>query len=265
MQTRSPAVAGTFYAQNPAQLQNNIEQLLQRNNKPLTGVDPDTVKAVVVPHAGYIYSGPIAATAYNLIAGIKKKIRRVVLLGPSHRVPLRGIAMPDSQVFRTPLGDIQLDTDVLQQLKSLPEVAVVPQAHAWEHSLEVQLPFLQMVLDDFLLVPLVVGHSDPDTVTQLLEIFWADEQTLIVISSDLSHYLPYDKAKRQDSDTSRLIEARDFHLQGEQACGCYPLNGLLKAAQQHGFHVSTLDLRNSGDTAGSRDQVVGYGAYAVYK
>lgn len=261
MLIRQPAVAGTFYPDDPRQLQIDVERML--DDAELTDIDTAHLKALVVPHAGYVYSGPIAASAYKLLAPHKERIKRVVLLGPSHRVALPGIAIPESKFFRTPLGDIAIDQPALQGLAKLPGVQFRDDAHAREHSLEVQLPFLQTVLSDFVLLPMVVGAADADTVSAVLATLWGGDETLIIISSDLSHYLPYAAAKTTDSDTSRRIERLDYSIVGEQACGCHPLNGLLKLARQKGLKVSTLDLRNSGDTAGSRDQVVGYGSYAV--
>ncbi|MDP6651691.1 MAG: AmmeMemoRadiSam system protein B [Gammaproteobacteria bacterium] len=261
MEIRQPAVAGTFYPNDPNQLQIEVDELL--NNAMLTEMDMARIKAVIVPHAGYIYSGPVAATAYKLLSARKGDVRRVVLLGPSHRVPLHGIAVPVTKVFRTPLGDIHLDQKALQDLADLPGIQFRDDAHAGEHSLEVQLPFLQTVLGEFTLVPMVVGLTDADTVVAVLERFWDDDESLIVISSDLSHYHPYLAARSIDSETTRRIEQLDHSITGEEACGCHPLNSLLKLAKQKGLKITTLDLRNSGDTAGSKDQVVGYGSYAV--
>lgn len=261
MEIRQPAVAGTFYPNNPDQLQIEVDELL--NNAMLTEMDMARIKAVIVPHAGYIYSGPVAATAYKLLSARKGDIRRVVLLGPSHRVPLHGIAVPVTKVFRTPLGDIHLDRKALQDLADLPGIQFRDDAHTEEHSLEVQLPFLQTVLGEFTLVPMVVGLTDADAVSAVLEKFWDDDESLIVISSDLSHFHPYPTARSIDSETTRRIEQLDHSITGEEACGCYPLNGLLKLAKQKSLKITTLDLRNSGDTAGSKDQVVGYGSYVI--
>ena len=261
MDIRQPAVAGTFYPDDPNQLQLEVDELL--NNALLAEIDATRIKAVIVPHAGYIYSGPVAATAYKLLAPNKDSVSRVVLLGPSHRVPLQGIAVPNTKVFRTPLGDIHIDQEALQELADLPGIQFRDDAHAGEHSLEVQLPFLQTVLGKFTLVPMVVGSTGADAVSVVLERLWGDDETLIVISSDLSHFHAYQAARTIDSETTRRIEQLDHTIMGEEACGCYPLNGLLKLAKQKGLKMSTLDLRNSGDTAGTKDQVVGYGSYAV--
>ncbi|MCB1669600.1 MAG: AmmeMemoRadiSam system protein B [Gammaproteobacteria bacterium] len=260
MEIRQPAVAGAFYPDDPGRLTRDLTAMLEAAECGVT--DPLTIKALVVPHAGYVYSGPVAASAYKLLPARRHQINRVVLLGPSHRVAFRGVAVPSAEQFRTPLGDIPLDGEALQRILTLPGVVQRDDAHDREHSLEVQLPFLQTVLADFRLVPLVVGDADPELVTAVLEALWGDAETLILISSDLSHYLPYELAKQVDGQTSRLIEQRRPPLGGNEACGCRPLNALLRIAGQKGLQVRTLDLRNSGDTAGSRDQVVGYGSYA---
>jgi AmmeMemoRadiSam system protein B len=220
-------------------------------------------KALVVPHAGYIYSGPVAATAYAQLAERKAEIRRVVLLGPSHRVPFRGLAVPSVDAFATPLGALAIDQAAIARILRLPQVVVSDEAHVEEHSLEVHLPFLQTVLEQIALVPIVVGEATAEEVAAVLDVLWGGEETLIVVSSDLSHYHDYATAKRLDRVTTEAIEALRHDIDPEQACGCRPLNGLLVAAAAHHLSVRTLDLRNSGDTAGTRDRVVGYGAYAL--
>jgi len=219
-------------------------------------------KALIVPHAGYIYSGAVAATAYALLVPLAAEIKRVVLLGPVHRVWTQGLALPEAQAFATPLGMVQLDEAAIAAIVDLPQVTIQAMAHAQEHSLEVHLPFLQTVLTDFRLVPLAVGDATPEQVAEVLELLWGGPETLIVVSSDLSHYLPYRDAQRLDMSTARSIEAMRSDLVGEQACGAYPVNGLLLAAKQHGLTPHLLDLRNSGDTAGDRKRVVGYAAFA---
>ncbi|MGH8401148.1 MAG: AmmeMemoRadiSam system protein B, partial [Gammaproteobacteria bacterium] len=204
-----------------------------------------------------------AARAYNRIAAGSASIHRVVLLGPAHRFAFRGMALPTVQYFRTPLGDIALDQSFIARIQQVPGICFSDQAHREEHSLEVQLPFLQTVLDEFSLVPLVVGSCDASQVAAVLEQIWDEPETLIVISSDLSHYHPYPVAQQLDLNTARRIEALDASLDGGEACGAYPLNGLLQLARSHGLRVERLDLRNSGDTAGSRDRVVGYGAWTM--
>lgn len=261
MQTvRPPAVAGMFYPADAAELQAQIDSFL-REATPV-GTPP---KAVIAPHAGYIYSGPIAASAYVRLRPLSDTVSRVVLLGPSHRVAFRGLAASSASAFRTPLGDIPLDAEALDNLRDLPQVRVLDQAHALEHSLEVQLPFLQTVLKDFKLVPLVVGDATYAEVAEVLERLWGGPETLIVISSDLSHYHDYATARRMDTATSQAIAAlQPERLDYEDACGRTPVGGLLTAARAHGLHAEIVDLRNSGDTAGPRDQVVGYGAYVLH-
>lgn len=261
MQTvRPPAVAGMFYPADATELQSQINTYLHAATA--TGAPP---KAVIVPHAGYIYSGPIAASAYARLKPLRDTVSRVVLLGPSHRVSFRGLAASSADAFRTPLGDIPLDSAALDNLRDLPQVHVIDQAHAQEHSLEVQLPFLQTVLRDFKLVPLVVGDATYAEVAEVLERLWGGPETLIVISSDLSHYHDYATARRMDKTTSQAIEdMQPERIDYEDACGRTPVGGLLTAARAHGLHAEIVDLRNSGDTAGPRDQVVGYGAYVLH-
>jgi AmmeMemoRadiSam system protein B len=254
---RPPAVAGLFYPGDAASLRALVEEQLQDNPSP--GTAP---KALIAPHAGYVYSGPIAARAYNSL-GDTRNLRRVVLLGPAHRAPLRGLALPTVAAFRTPLGDIPLDTEFMGALTDLPQVTRSDEAHRLEHSLEVHLPFLQTLLGDFALVPLVVGWTSAEDTAEVLERLWGGAETLVVVSSDLSHYHPYDYARRRDAETAGRIERLELPLESEQACGAHPLNGLLTLARRHALRVTRLDLRNSGDTAGSRDRVVGYGAWAL--
>ncbi|MDS4030448.1 MAG: AmmeMemoRadiSam system protein B [Candidatus Contendobacter sp.] len=262
MQTvRTPAVAGLFYPADATELHAQVRHFLSQ-------VEPSTEpppKAIIAPHAGYIYSGPIAASAYARLRAVRDVITRVVLLGPSHRVGFRGIAVSGMVAFSTPLGQIPVDQEAVEQIRSLPEVGFLEQAHAQEHSLEVHLPFLQEVLGDFKLVPLVVGDARPAEVGAVLEALWGGPETLIVISSDLSHYQDYQTARNLDSATSQAIEALRYEDIGyDQACGRNPVNGLLWMARRKGLRGETIDLRNSGDTAGSRDQVVGYGAYVFH-
>lgn len=260
-QIREPAVAGLFYPDDPLLLQQQLKSLLT--------AEPDVAsqpKALVVPHAGYVYSGPIAATAYAQLIPYAERIRRVVLLGPAHRMGFRGLAASSAEYFATPLGTVRIDQQAMDQILVLPQVRVLDEAHREEHSLEVQLPFLQVILEqDFSLIPLLVGEADAGEVADVLETLWGGPETLLLISSDLSHYLDYTSARRMDSATSQAIEqlnpqAIDLH----QACGRNPINGLLMAARHHHLDVKILDVRNSGDTAGSRDRVVGYGAYGFY-
>jgi hypothetical protein len=220
-------------------------------------------KAIIAPHAGYIYSGAIAASVYALVD--RASIRRVVLLGPTHRVAVRGLALPGCERFATPLGSIPIDAPAVELLKKLPQVTVSDDAHALEHSLEVHAPFLQKALDDFSLVPLAVGDASPAEVQEVLDAVWGGPETLIVVSSDLSHYLPYTAAQAVDRATADAIVGLDPDIDHEHACGATPVAGLLRAAADRGLTPRLVDLRNSGDTAGDRDRVVGYGAFAFYE
>lgn len=256
--TRPPAVAGSFYPKDPQQLRAQVQSFLHA----VGGISGHSPKAIIVPHAGYIYSGAIAASAYAHVASGCDTIRRVVLLGPAHRVGFHGLALSSADFYSTPLGKIPLDRQPLVTLQNFPGVQIFDKAHALEHSLEVQLPFLQEVLDEFSLVPIVVGEAPAEAVAVVIEELWGGGETLIVISSDLSHYQDYTVAKRQDAATSEAIE----NLQPEaisplDACGRLPISGLLLVARKLGLSVTPYDLRNSGDTAGDRDRVVGYGAY----
>jgi MEMO1 family protein len=257
--TRPAAVAGLFYPDNPIELKHTLTDLLA-NAKATTLPRPP--KALIVPHAGYIYSGAVAASAYARLGDLRGRIRRVVLLGPTHRVYVRGLALPEAERFATPLGEVQLDRTGMQQLSGLPQVSRSAPAHQMEHSLEVQLPFLQAVLGDFQLLPLAVGEATADEVAEVLETVWGGDETLIVISSDLSHFLPDALARKVDGGTVDAILALNSHLNHEQACGAIPVNGLLLAARKHGLHPVVLDVRNSSDTAGDPDRVVGYAAFA---
>ena len=254
---RSPAVAGLFYPAAPDELSHYVRRLLD-DTQPQELIP----KALIAPHAGYIYSGPIAASAYATLAPIADRIRRVILLGPTHRVAVRGLALPGVDAFDTPLGRVEVDAAAAQAIAHLPQVSVSPQAHALEHSLEVHLPFLQSVLPDFRLLPLAVGMATPEEVAEVLEMLWGGDETLIVVSSDLSHYLPYASAQRTDKQTMQSILQLRQPIDHEQACGGTPINGLILCARRHRLIPHLLDLRNSGDTAGSRDQVVGYAALA---
>jgi len=258
MKTRRAAVAGMFYPAEPAELERTVGGLLAA--APAARGDS---KALIVPHAGYVYSGPTAACAYRLLEGRRGQIRRVVLLGPAHRVYLEGMALPSVDAFTTPLGDVPIDADAVLEVLELPGTQVSDTAHAGEHSLEVHLPFLQTVLDDFRLVPIVVGVCPARDVDAVLESLWGGDETLIVVSSDLSHFHAYDEARKIDANTTARIEARDATLAGDEACGAYAVNGLMLAAKAKGLDVRTLDVRNSGDTAGDRSRVVGYGSYAL--
>jgi AmmeMemoRadiSam system protein B len=255
---RNPAVAGMFYPADRRELHRMVAALLETAR-----AGGEAPKALIAPHAGYVYSGPVAASIYARLRPVRDSIERVVLLGPSHRVGFRGLAVPSSDVFRTPLGDIPIDTGARDALLTLPQVVELDRAHAMEHSLEVQLPFLQETLTGFQLLPILVGEAPAEQVAEVLEQVWGGPETLIVISSDLSHYHDYETARRLDTATSEAIVALEPGRIGyEDACGRVPVSGLLLVAQRKGLAAEMVDLRNSGDTAGPRDQVVGYGAYA---
>lgn len=260
-QIRQPAVAGAFYPGDRQVLAETVKQLLQAAGNSSTK-NPHPAKAIIVPHAGYIYSGAVAASAYALLANARQRIKRVILLGPVHRVPVRGLALPGVTAFVTPLGKVVIDAAAVAALSGLPQVVVSPAAHAQEHSLEVQLPFLQSLLDDFTLLPLAVGDASAEQVAEVLEVLWGGAETLIVISSDLSHFLPYKNAQLVDGETAQNILKLRGALSHEQACGGTPVNGLILAARRHHLQPQLLDLRNSGDTAGDKNRVVGYAAFA---
>ncbi|MEZ5180071.1 MAG: AmmeMemoRadiSam system protein B [Acidimicrobiales bacterium] len=259
---RPPAVAGAFYPSDPVALRERIRRsFADAVAPPMVAPAP---KALVVPHAGYVYSGPVAASAYQRLAPIGHHIRRVVLLGPSHRVAFRGMALSSADRWATPLGTVPVDRAAVDGCVGLPGVVVSDVAHAQEHSLEVHLPFLQTVLGPFELVPVVVGDAPPHEVAALLDHLWDGPETLVVVSTDLSHYFAYDEAVRLDARTAAdIIARRPDEVGDHDACGCRPLRGLLRAALDHELEVEQIDLRNSGDTAGPRDQVVGYGAFAL--
>ena len=269
---RPPGVAGSFYPGNRAELGAAVRGYLSdAKARDAKARDADTAdeagttpKALIAPHAGYIYSGPIAASVYVRIVRGRDAIRRVVLLGPAHRVAFAGLAAPQADAFATPLGEVPLERDALERAIEFPQVRVFDAAHDLEHSLEVHLPFLQTILDDFTLVPLVVGDADPEAVAEVLDGLWGGEETLVVVSTDLSHYSEYARAQRMDAATSNAIEAlAPEKIDTEQACGRIPVQGLLLVARRRGMRARAIDVRNSGDTAGPRDSVVGYGAYAL--
>jgi len=259
---RPTAVAGTFYPVQPAELRRTVEELIEAGPAVANARRP---KALIVPHAGYVYSGPVAGRGYRLLRGTGAGIRHVVLLGPSHRVPLRGLALSSLDGFETPLGTVPIDGAGRQRLRELGLAGIADAPHAAEHSLEVQLPFLQCVLGDFDLLPIAVGHAPPGLVARLLESVWNGADTLVVVSSDLSHYHTSDEARRLDDTTTRAILERRSDVSDEQACGAGCINGLMQVAQRRGLDVELIDLRNSGDTAGDRSRVVGYGSYAVFE
>lgn len=258
---RPPAVAGTFYPGDHIRLQQMVTGFLEMAAPPAPSLPAP--KALIVPHAGFIYSGPIAASAYVTLT-VPAAISRVILIGPAHTLFIRGLAAPSSDAFATPLGEVPIDREMLQQVLRLPQVTIRDAAHVKEHCLEVQLPFLQAQCGTaFHLVPLVVGEATPEDVAHVLDILWGGSETMIIISSDLSHYYSYAQARQLDKATARAIEdLQPEAITQEGACGHIPIQGLLRKSREQGLRAHTLDLRNSGDTAGSRDRVVGYGAWA---
>ena len=260
---RPPAVAGQFYPGDAATLGQTVDDFLDQ----VSLAQDDRVswpKAIIAPHAGYVYSGPVAASVYACLRAAKDTVQRVILLGPAHRVAFRGMAVPSVAGFDTPLGVVPLDTQAIEQIKSCSSVIISDEAHAQEHSLEVHLPFLQRVLGEFSLVPICVGDARPEDVAQVLEMLWGGPETLVVISTDLSHYHAYDEARLLDQATAQAItDCRADNVSTHGACGGRPVNGLLKVAQIRGLKITLLDLRNSGDTAGSKDRVVGYASFRV--
>lgn len=256
---RPAAVAGRFYPGDAAALAAAVDDALAGAPR-WPGAPP---KALVAPHAGYVYSGPVAAAAYATLADARGAIRRVVLLGPAHYVGVRGLALSTADAFATPLGDVPVDAELRSCVGAIPEVGADDRAHAPEHSLEVHLPFLQRLLGEFAVLPLVVGHAEAQRVATVLDALWGGPETLIVVSTDLSHHLDHTTAQARDRATAEAVLAgRVDAIGADDACGATPLRGLLVAAPRHGLRAILLDLRSSGDTAGPTDRVVGYGAFA---
>ena len=261
---RNAAVAGLFYPDDPKELRHAVSRYLCDAQPPTPNTTPP--KALIVPHAGYVYSGSAAATGFSRLLPFKQLIKQIVLLGPSHRVGFTGLAVSDALYYQTPLGDIPIDRSAIDNILKLPQVSVIEQAHAQEHSLEVQLPFLQEILDDFTLVPIVVGDASTESVSEVLETLWGNENTLILISSDLSHFHNYQAAQRLDIHTCSAIEALQPDAIGfDNACGRNPIKGLLHSATRHDLSATTLALWNSYDSAGAtpedKSRVVGYGCW----
>ena len=256
---RPPAVAGMFYPADADELALEIRSYVAV----APAAQATAPKALIVPHAGYIYSGAVAASAYAQLAPARTTIRRVVLLGPAHRVPIRGLALPAAEAFATPLGSVRIDSEGARAALKLPQVSASDVAHNLEHSLEVQVPFLQALLDDFTLLPFAVGAAAPVQVAEVLDLLWGGPETLILISSDLSHFHAYQQAQALDRATAESILAFEPALRHEQACGATPINGLLLSAKRRGLAIEQLGLCNSGDTAGDRNRVVGYAAFAL--
>lgn len=258
---RQAAVAGSFYPADPHKLQNMVRNFLVDAKE-----DLPIPKAIIAPHAGYIYSGSIAANAYACLAKICSTINRVVLVGASHHVYFKAIAASGADYFVTPLGQIKVDQDAIAKVAALADVQIFNQAHLAEHSLEVQLPFLQILLKNFSIVPLLAGATTPQQIAKTIEVLWGGIETLIVVSSDLSHYYDYKTAQKLDKQTAQaIIDLNPRDIQEEQACGSLPIKGLLEVAIKKHLKAKIIDLRNSGDTSGTKDQVVGYGAFHFYE
>ncbi|HET7203185.1 MAG TPA: AmmeMemoRadiSam system protein B [Steroidobacteraceae bacterium] len=259
---RPPSAAGLYYPKDADGLRHALRTLLSATTSPVARMP----KALVVPHAGYAYSGPVAASAYHTLeSAAARRIRHVVLLGPSHRVPMRGLAMPSCEYFSTPVGNVRVHDEARQRLRELGLAGIDDAPHRLEHSLEVQLPFLQAVLEDFDLLPIAVGSAPAEQVCRVLEAVWGGPETLIVVSTDLSHYHTYVEAQALDEQTTRLILARRSDISDAQACGAGGLNGLMEAARHKALQVELLDRRTSGDASGDNSRVVGYGSFALYE
>lgn len=257
---RGPAVSDMFYPGDPKKLGDMVRQLLEN-----TEFNDELPRAIISPHAGFIYSGPVAASAYAPFYHTGKQVRRILLLGPSHRVAFDGLALSGRSAYRTPLGDVPIDTEAVESLYRGDGITILDRAHEFEHSLEVQLPFLQVLFQDFKILPMVVGKARPSDVTKFMEPFLLDEDSLIVISSDLSHYNNYETARSRDRETANAIVNLDQNgIKQDDACGRTPIRAMIQLALEHEMSCKIVDLRSSGDTAGSTDQVVGYGAFHFF-
>lgn len=257
-EVRPAAVAGLFYPGSAAELRPMVEEYLRDGLQREPGYSP---KAVVAPHAGFVYSGPVAGSAFCCFAGESETIRRVVLIGPAHRLPVRGLALPGQSAFETPLGSVPVDQELVAKIADMPQVSTNLEAHAPEHCLEVELPFLQIALGSFSVLPLLVSRVSAEEIEEVLDQVWGGEETRIVISSDLSHFLSYEAARELDRETAQRVVDLQEDLDDHCACGAVAIKGLLAAARRRGMTARLLDLRNSGDTAGDRMRVVGYGSF----
>jgi MEMO1 family protein len=262
---RPAAIAGSFYPGTSEVLAKTVDALLAAAQPAAADGLPKTIKAIIAPHAGYIYSGPIAASIYARLAPLRNQVKRVVLLGPTHRVAIQGMALPGVDGFATPLGTITIDAENVKKLMALPYVGASREAHRLEHSLEVHLPFLQKVFPEFTLTPVAVGRASAQQVAAVIDLLWGGDETLIVVSSDMSHYLPYAEAQATDRATAQAIVNLRTDINHHQACGATPVIGLNLLAQQRGLKSELIDLRNSGDTAGDKSRVVGYASFAYYE
>lgn len=260
MKNKKADVAGLFYPAEPEELKGMLETFIN-NAKPANHL----TRAVIAPHAGYIYSGPIAGSAYRALYSSKESIKNVVIMSPSHNGSFDGVATHSAQTFSTPLGEIEVNQDLKTQISSLPFVKELDEAFIREHALEVHLPFIHFILPHAKILPLIVGHTYPEEIQMLIETLWNDPANAFVISSDLSHFLSYVQAQKLDSLTAKQIERMLYQeIHHEQCCGFFPVRGMLKFAKEHGLKISKLDLRNSADTAGEKGRVVGYGSFMIH-
>ena len=260
MKNKKADVAGLFYPAEPKELREMIEVFIS-NAK----VAQNLTRAIIAPHAGYVYSGPIAGSAYRALYSSKETIKNVVIMSPSHNISFDGVATHSADSFSTPLGDLHVNKEIKETISNLPFVKELDNAFIREHALEVHLPFIQHTLPQAKIVPLIVGHTYPEEIQMLLETLWPDPTNAFVISSDLSHFLSYVQAQKIDSLTAKQIEKLLYkEIHHEQCCGFFPLRGLLKFAKEHGLKITALDLRNSADTAGDKGRVVGYGSFIVH-
>lgn len=259
VKTRNPAVAGIFYASEPKKLDSEVAHYLTSDFRQST-VRP---KILIVPHAGYQYSASVAAKAYLQLQKFSGKIKNVILVGPSHRVAFNGIAVSSADDFKTPLGNVALNKEIIgEMIKNNHDVLYYDAAHQEEHCLEVQLPFLQKVLNKFKIVPLVYGNISPEKLAVALEPYLQDDKNIVIISADLSHYYNYDTAKDIDAETADKINSREPSLTEHMSCGATGINAALILAKKDHLHPDMLELANSGDTSGDKERVVGYGAWS---
>lgn len=266
---RPAAVAGTFYPGRADDLRLIVDDALagapSASAGEPRGASSAPPKALIVPHAGYVYSGPVAATAYAALVPWRDAIERIVLLGPAHRVPVRSMAVSAADAWQTPLGAVPIDVELRRRIAAMPGMVTDDRPHGPEHSLEVHVPFLQRVLGhEFTLLPIIVGAAPPEEVADVLDVVWGGAETVIVVSTDLSHYHGYAEARRRDAGTiASIVAGRGDEIGPHDACGVYPVKGMLEAARRHHLAIEAVDARNSGDTAGPRDQVVGYASFVL--
>lgn len=266
--TRAPAVSGLFYNDSPISLRRQVLEFLAAASsaEDRSATKNSELKAVVVPHAGYIYSGPVAAFAYKEIQKEAAHFKKIVLIGPSHHVPFQGVAVPKMNTFATPLGSVSVDLSLKQIALNFSFVIENDEPHRKEHSLEVQLPFLQVALKKFSILPIVIGQASATDLTQLLYKLCTEKDVLIVISSDLSHYLPYNIAQKRDLNTiDHILHFEPEKIEYDDACGRQGIQAFLHYAQSKKLIPILFNYKNSGDTAGDKSQVVGYCSIGFYE